>query len=193
MLQKLLIEMENCENVTALTKKVDILDAIHYVKTACSEVSAHTIRKCFINCGFPFNVENLDQIEENITPTQEIAELQNLIRTTCGADVCSAVDLIDIDTNILTENSSTNIEDLVRSNEDNVVVVAEESDELDNKPPIKKSEVFSSLKSLKEYGLQEGLEHFYEKVCSLDDDFTRHAISTRKSKQTSITDFFKQS
>ena len=44
--------MDQCNSASDLAKQVNVLDAILWLKAAWDSVSASTITKCFVNCGF---------------------------------------------------------------------------------------------------------------------------------------------
>ena len=56
--------MEEATSAFEVAKKVNILDAIMWLKSAWDEVQPASIQKCFAKCGFS---EQLLQCHENVT------------------------------------------------------------------------------------------------------------------------------
>ena len=58
--------MDDANTATELSKKINILDAIMWLKSAWDSVQPDTIKKCFAKCGFDMVEESdLDDEEED--------------------------------------------------------------------------------------------------------------------------------
>lgn len=194
MLQNLLHEMESCENVSALTKKINILDSINIIKQSCAQISPSTVIKCFLNAGFLFdNDDEVCDFEETENANNlDLIEIQNLIQTACGSSLCSAMEYVTVDDDVTTESDSIDIDEIidscVNSNDGEVVTISESDDEDDI---VQEKDVASAIKTLQTYGRQTGNNVFYDATNSLKilHMNKKNQIRKKKQSQTSILDF----
>lgn len=193
MLQNLLLEMEGSDSVTALTKKITVLDAINLLKVACKRISNSTIIKCFLNTGFLFEDDEQNEVDE--TEAQMIGnliEIQNLIRSVWGSDVCSANDFVSVDDGFPIENDTINLDDFIDAvvNDETVELVSDEEEVVEN---VGDKEVLAALKVLDIFGRKSGNGKIYEMVNEIKTSYIQWKSVERKQKlkQSSILNFLK--
>ena len=56
-----LSKIDKCKTSSELTKNVNVLDAIHWIKKAWDETKESTIQSCFCKAGFP-----VERVEKKI-------------------------------------------------------------------------------------------------------------------------------
>lgn len=108
-MKHLLSKMDTISSVSELSKSVDILEAIYFVKSAWQQVSPTTIKNCFAKAGFKYNGvgEEDDQFTaEDDLPLSIIAELCK----SSGLSDNSTEDFINIDDNLATEDDVIDVE-----------------------------------------------------------------------------------
>lgn len=94
-------QLEIMENDTGLVTKINVLDAIHWIKFAINKIQKSTIRNCFIKSGILISHENTI-IEDNLATS----DLNALLIRFIGDDL---VNYAELDNNLLTENQSLNL------------------------------------------------------------------------------------
>ena len=72
LLQNILIEIDNCSNVSELAKNVTLLEAIRFLKMSCKQILPSTIVKCFSKCGFLFEDCEIREAGKRNTETTEV-------------------------------------------------------------------------------------------------------------------------
>lgn len=88
-------------NVTGVITKINVLDAIHWIKYAIIEIQRSTIRNCFIKSGILISCEN-KIIEDNLASD----DLKALLIRLVGNDL---VKYAKLDNKLLTENQSLDL------------------------------------------------------------------------------------
>jgi hypothetical protein len=135
---------QNVEN-----KSINVLDAIFWIKSALKNIKSETVKNCFKKSGFfssdtaeyvmeNYNVANLDLFSELVPSTIEIE------------------DYVSIDNNILTEDNTLIISDIINCNLDNFseketehLEEQEEEDDSTYNPTFE--EVWKTINNLKTY------------------------------------------
>lgn len=172
-------------------KNINLYEAIIMLKKSWDEVSAETIKNCFIKSGFSFE-QNIETNEDNY---------DDLIGIECfedGMEGISFEEFVNAD-NELATNEFNLTEDSINISSDNVNEINDESDAetiidvevADNdEEEVKLIDAMNAFSTIRKYLYQSGgeIENSLEMIDNIELD-----IIKRKSyvKQSKITDYFK--
>lgn len=82
--------MDECSSATDLAKTIDVLDALLWLKSAWECVSAMTIQKCFLKCGF--NVGEECEIPEVPEVPDAVPDTYHVVLGNISLDDFSSMD-----------------------------------------------------------------------------------------------------
>lgn len=105
MIRSLLSQMDECDSVQDLCRRITVLDAINWVTKSWNLVKTETIVKCFSHAGFSVG-ENVSSDSDDEEFEDDNVPLAELVRTFA----INTSDLEDIDSNEPTKNNSANWE-----------------------------------------------------------------------------------
>jgi hypothetical protein len=186
--RKLLVLLETEPNPTV--KDIDLYDALIMLKTSWDEVSAETIKNCFIKSGLSF-ANNESEIEELENESDE--SIWNELSDRLGLEDIDFEDYVNFDNDIAVEDE--NIDETIAENE---LVIEEliDMDQLEDEEieteceaPVKLNDALNAISQLRKYITQfNGLEKCHDLVNSLENNFFDYRF--KSIKQTKITDYF---
>ncbi|XP_060844196.1 tigger transposable element-derived protein 6-like [Rhopalosiphum padi] len=172
---------QNVEN-----KSINVLDAIFWIKSALKNIKPETVKNCFKKSGF-FSFDTAEYVMEN----DNVANLDlfsELVPSTIEIE-----DYVSIDNNILTEDNTLIISDIINCNLDNFsekeneqLEEQEEEDEDDSIYNPTFEEVWKTINNLKTYFKNKEDEIALSMVANLQIHFEEQ----KKFTQKKITDFF---
>lgn len=183
LLQYLVVKIDECNNVTELTKQVDVLAAINWIARALNKVASVTVRKCFEGSGFPLTVSLPNESETVLHD-----ELTSLAQK-CQMEI-DVESLISFDDKLTTEISVDACDLLpLKDTEDNQHDDEEEEAEREDKIATF-SQCMSVLKDLQAFSAAKNspdlLAHFVEAEAMLS-----NLSMTSVKKQTTLDSYFK--
>ncbi|XP_041372802.1 tigger transposable element-derived protein 6-like [Gigantopelta aegis] len=103
MMRSLILQMEDCANVSELCKAITVLDAVNWINVAWKETQTTTIVKCFMVCGFPVT-SDFDDADDDYADDDDVP-LSTLVAT-ISRDI-NVAEFVDFDHDIPTENPDT--------------------------------------------------------------------------------------
>ncbi|XP_006882444.1 PREDICTED: tigger transposable element-derived protein 6-like [Elephantulus edwardii] len=194
LLQKVIAGIEMCKMASETWGKIDILDAISFLKRSIKMIKEETVRKCFKNCGFLFGSGDSVQNETVLEP-DNIRQLQDAIND-IYSDVSehrvSAACYIDIDKDAATEMEDMNLQDIVdlqskdEDDEDDEDLPPEEPE------PLSQTQVFNYIKALKDFGKVKGDQEFFYKAKELEICFNNFIQKSKQTKKLTLDVFIKK-
>lgn len=129
-LKHLLSKMDNLHSVNELSKSIDLLDVVYFVKNAWDQVSSTTIKNCFRKSGFQNSELHETQCEfdaEDELPLILVAQINKCLQNT--ATNISLEEFITIDNKITTEDD--NIDFSLNLDEETVASEEDENEEIE--------------------------------------------------------------
>lgn len=197
-MQYILTQMDKQPGVggTELLRQINILDTVYWISQAWKEVETSTISKCFEKAGFIFptdepNTYNTDDEEDEEDEDDDIPlSVLKLSNELFGCDFSDLMQLdqeINIcDTNTIDWNVSAQ-QILNMEKESDEDISDDPGDEDPCVPSISDAHIY--LENMKTFAQHQGHASLLEHVMISCDIV--NSISVTKSKQTTITDFFK--
>jgi hypothetical protein len=180
LLRHILSEIDEANNATELSKRVNIKDAIGWVKTGWDSVSAETIIKCFAKCGFRQEVEESLDSENPELENEGISQYEPLLGDVVWQDYVSMDDETTI-TNIEDDEATESLKDSESNSESDG-----ESDNI-----ITTREALNYSKCLQNYAMKIGNVLLLEAANKLHSEVQNQKIKeAATATQTSIKDFF---
>ncbi|XP_045463820.1 tigger transposable element-derived protein 6-like [Harmonia axyridis] len=191
--KKLLSEIESVSKAEVLTKNINVLDAIYYIKTAWQRVTEETVRNCFHRAGF--RQESVEQTTENDIFSAEddipLSVLQDIWRNarTMGYRDNQVEDFINIDTDLMIEEIDENVS-IYNAGEADQSSGESDEDPVENEGiPKNYSQANGILKTLKGFAKNKGDSKAVEMLSELELHF-QNQVSRTNTRQTSLLDFF---
>lgn len=191
--KKLLSEIESVDKSEILTKNINVLDAIYYIKTAWQRVTEDTVRNCFHKAGF--RQESVEGTTKNDIFSAEddipLSVLQEIWRNarSIGPRNNQIEDFINIDTDLMTEEIDEN-ESIFNAGEVDQSSGESDEDPVENKDfPKNYYQANGILKTLKGFAKNKGDTKAVEMLTELELHFQNQDSRTNR-RQTSLLDFF---
>lgn len=191
----ILSRMDGAKTVSELSKSIDVLEALYFIKTSWNKVASVTIKNCFAKAGFKKNdLIATDFDPEDDLPLSALADLLRSIKAVCPNNQ-EVEDFITIDQNVEIEDENVDIQ----LNE-----IPENDSEEDNKSETEEevfttgedvSEINSYDEALKIIGV---LKRFarddfvaFQHIKDLESHFQNCLLQQKRSRlrQTSILNF----
>lgn len=185
-LRHILSKIDQVESADELARGVSVLDAVLWIRSAVKKVTKGTVYNCFVKAGF----KTVQAIE--LEPNEDLIgdELRDLVGQFEGVD---AAEFAVVDNAVCTEDSTTNVAELVSSLKD-----GDDRDENENEEEtaaeeelvtVSNKEVFEHIKKLKQYFIQESDSEGLKLICDVEIHTEKNRL-IKKCKQTKISDFF---
>lgn len=184
----LLQNMEAVQSVYELTKRLTVLDAIHWISAAWNDLDTKCIENCFRKAGFKKDANNDDDVVlcEDVDEDEETGnifeEMQRFIEHLPVMDALDSMNYITADDDLRTDYTygSTAGEialEVFQKYEESKISKPDDSDDsdieiLEESIPklMTQSEIMRCLKGLKEFCLEKKPD-LYDKVFSLESAF----------------------
>ena len=199
LLTRVVKDIDKGLKASAITKGVDVLNAVYWIKEAVNQIKSSTVAKCFQKAGF--NVTTTDEDED---PEENIPLAQLLQQVS---------DNLDLDQPITNPDSYATVDDDLPSSEsrdadweENLVKdfltkdthepASDYDEEIDTKPTpepkkVNYQEVLEMMATVKNYCLDNGL-HLWEDAAKLESGLESQFLSVMaKKEQTKINSYFK--
>lgn len=194
MLKKFICQMETVSSVTELIQSVNVLDAIYWIKDAIEKIPETVVPNCFRKADFDFNQISTDTNDENVS-LSELRALIDQVKIGITAEKCDMTveEFISFDDDVLTENDKEFEMEKRNVLEESNVSGDDDDDENDKiaDTAITHSEALTLLDRIKAYACKEGLSALLSKTAECA-NIIQDNVYTKKTKQTSIGDFFKK-
>jgi hypothetical protein len=193
MMKSLVAKIEQVDSVTELCKKINVLDAVHWISELWKETYIETVSKCFKLSGFPISskVNCADDADDDI-PLIQLAKINTIAQV--DRETLVAFDQhvrIEDDTDEWEKNlieshlAETPTETTSDSENDQI----NDNEQFDTEPDLTLDEIFAFSKRLKKYAIVKD-DNFLGVAQDLDSK-SETAILQRclKKKQVSVIDF----
>lgn len=194
----ILLKMDSIQSTAELSKSIDLLEAIYFIKKAWQQVSSATIKNCFVKAGFKHTTDQVhyEFDAEDDVPLSVLAELYRGLQETgmCNSD---PDDFINMDENLTVEDddvtmilSSNNDEIVVEENSDDEIEVYDNTNERDGINTFQ--EAFNAITSVKSFMKKNEDFKGFELVKNVEVYLENAVISSRvnKMRQSSMLDYF---
>lgn len=110
-LKHILSNMGGAKSVSELSKSIDVLEALYFIKTSWNKVTSVTIKNCFAKAGFKKSEFIAADFEpEDDLPLSALADLLRSVKEVCPKDNHVIEDFITIDQNVETEDENIDIQ-----------------------------------------------------------------------------------
>lgn len=194
-MKQLISKMDTCESLSSLVKKINVLDAISLIGSSVAKIKAGCVKKCFINCGFPFSQssEDIQNPEEN-----EILELKNMItETQIWSEPVDISEFINVDECVYTELDDICIQNLIEAHDSRADSTKDDNasdySEYETSQEIAPTsvEIQKYIRSIKTLAVNEGDNEFYNKVIDMEIAYHNMKKNTRKLVQSTLDSFVK--
>lgn len=194
LLQHVLAFVDDCSLATEITKKINVLDAVKWVKYAWDEVKDVTIQKCFAKAGF--SVDNLALSDQQLDDEDEIS-LQELIRRGNEANVC---DIVSVQTFLTSEDLRHDVhqgsgedweKQIIPSNDDDGAdddQSKEEEDDTDTLEKVTVSESRQALETLKRFCTNFPNTDLYLRLDEFENEIQRQILKSSNNVRQSTLD-----
>ena len=179
---------------------VTALDACRWIDLAWNKVTTTTISNTFHKAGFSHMSSDRQSTNDNISPVNEdedpIKQLEDLLfHVDVSSNRMSAVELVSIDSDIPVFNEWTDESDAIRQMAE--VHIIDEMDNMDEEDSIEEvvPKLPEALDMLRKLHLFASTEHpeLHSLLSELESKMTDVYLDWKSSKQSCITDYFKQS
>lgn len=175
-LKHVLTRMEDVQSLSELTKSINVLEALYFIKTAWHKVNSSTIKNCFGKAGFRKSECNLEcsvQIDydpEEDLPLSTVAELLRHAKNLGATDPQNIEDFMNLDGNITTEEQNA-VDNFSNLDEESTGPFDEGSpNDSEEEAEVEMSAASCSSNSINSYG--EALNHISMLKTFARDDFT---------------------
>ncbi|XP_014260374.1 tigger transposable element-derived protein 6 [Cimex lectularius] len=192
-LRRLICSLDQYSSAQEVVKSINVLMAVMWVKSAWDAVIASTINNCFKKAGFlndgldNSSVERL--IGDEITSLGELIELSNM--------TMDAREFVQNDSNLMTENNSMDIKDILESVQESDHIeeeIEEDLEEEDNLDTTIKNypDGLETLKKLRDFYQRKHDMEGYNLIHEVMVYHEKEIVNSKKKKQSEITNFFKK-
>lgn len=106
----ILSKIDDAHSTSQLASCVNVLDAVLWTRSAIKKIKPLTVYNCFVKAGYPAD-RNLPNVDEHLTTETQLDELIEQL----GGEKVDATDFVAIDENVHTEDTRTDINELVAS------------------------------------------------------------------------------
>lgn len=203
-LKHILSRMDGIKSTAELSKSIDLLEAIYFIKNAWEQVSPSTIKNCFLKAGFKKTGthENTEEFDaEDDLPLSTIAELLKGVQVQEAglAVTINSDNFVNIDDNLTTEDNSIDITDIDSTQDLDEVIIEEQSDDdSENSHDVGEGsinsyeEALSATASLKQFCRKKEDFTAFQLVKNVEIYFEKAYIfqKNEKKRQSSLLDFF---
>lgn len=175
------------------SQPINVLDAIYWVSSSIKNIQPETVKKCFLRSGFRHRDNNVTDVDDLLTPIDELGNLIKVIDNKITEnDYITLDDCVEIyDTNIENPSDSTNVSTQNEEESD------EENDGSEDQeiPQIKSlREALLAVKGIRKYisSIEVQNSSLFSNTVQLEDALTHEIITPAISKQTKVIDFFQK-
>lgn len=196
-LKHILAKMDSVNYVQDLTKTINLLDVIYFIKKAWNQVTPVTIENCFRKAGFTYSQDfrtDLDFDPEDELPLSTIAEMCKMLHQS-GANNIDFDAYTNVDNNLVHEDVNVEISiDIGGISQREESDSDEEMVDNDEESTIKTyKDALSILDNIKVFTSRNNDTAGFELVSELKQHFEGMVLKIRNVHQTTILDFFSPS
>lgn len=197
LLRRILSLMDDASSATGISKAVNILDAILWLKCAWDAVSSVTIQKCFSKCGFnvPLRSENDSDDGDDSQTDRPAEELESVIPgvemnwndyAQCDDQLPTCETIQDDWEENLIEKLRMDKQDDPEDEDEDVIEISTEERSI-----ISEESAAVALRELRDFSIAHENAYLLDLVCKSQEVLDRLLLAKRlKAKQTKITAFF---
>jgi hypothetical protein len=186
-LRDVLSKIEGVKSATELSKKIDVLEALYFIKTSWNKVSPSTIKNCFKKAGFHKGYSNLtDYDPEDDIPSSTLSDLLKRVRELEPSADQNLEDFIIVDENVQTEEDNVDIQNLTIEAENNDDEENDNDSEEETQEVLQNSDLINSYEAL---GLTAKLKQFarndfiaFQYVKNLETHFQDCLVKEKKTR-----------
>lgn len=194
----ILSKMEYASSASDLSKSVNVLEALYFIKNAWNKVTPNTIQNCYAKAGFKKSVQEgvgIDYDAEDDLPLAILAEFWGNCNEIDQSSKSQHEDFINLDQGLFTEetfNENTEIEnDIVKDYE--VIQDSDDEEEEETSGPINSyTDALKVVEHLKRFSNEDFIA--FEHLKNIESHFQNCLFQKKckNMKQTKILDFFKK-
>ena len=198
MMRHIICHMDDCRTASDLAKKIDVLDAILWLRSSWDAVKPSTIVKCFGNCGI-----TVDAIQPDVANVAEdVAEFAVLLGDVTIDQFTGCDDFVDT-TNCAGVDWEADIVEAARRVATGAATAADSDagddsdDEEDQAPqeppavPLTCQQAAAHLRALRDFGLLTNQPQFTVLICQAEELLEANQCKKANSmKQSTIDTFF---
>ncbi|XP_017475007.1 PREDICTED: tigger transposable element-derived protein 6-like [Rhagoletis zephyria] len=185
-LKHLITKIGDTSSASELSKSINVLEAVYFIKASWHKVEATTIRNCFRKAGFLETLEDPSDFDpEDDIPLAVYARLQE------GLDLANDFEgFLQIDQNVFTEDNNIEIQ---FDEPDDTMDLSDSEDEPSEEisdPITSYDEALKLVERLKQFAKNDYVA--FQQVKNIESHFENENFKLKESmlKQTSITQFF---
>lgn len=195
-LKHTLSSMGGVDSASELSKSIDVLEALYFIKASWDKVTSSTIKNCFSKAGFKKGEINGSEFDpEDDLPLSVLVDLFRGIKQLVPSENQGVENFITIDKNVETEDGNVDIKsiiDLENENDDNtsetedeVLVTGEDSSKINSY-----NEALNLVGILKRFARDDFVA--FQHIKNLESHFQSRFLQQKftRLRQTSIVSFF---
>jgi hypothetical protein len=191
-LKHILAQIDTIKSVQDLTKSIDHLDAIYFVKKAWDQVTDITIKNCFSKAKFQFKDINTTTPEEfdaeDEIPLSAYAQMEKAFIAIGSSNNVDTDDFINLDDQLVFED-----DDVDSATKDAALHPEEPDEEIEDDVsvdcPLKNQiDTITAAKNLKTFAKKQGDLKAYELAKNLETHYANSIFEAKR--QTTLLDFF---
>ena len=192
LVRHVLSHMDDANTATELSKKINILDAIMWLKSAWDSVQPDTIKKCFAKCGFDVVEESdLDDEEEDEVEPYVISFLSEYDVTwdqfvNFDGILATNETLEDDWENTILESTHGQTSAISSDDEDE-----DEDDISDTRPIVSAGTAMSYLSDIQDFAIAHQSPELLDYISKSKDAVSKMICDSGSMKQTKLTDYCK--
>jgi len=184
-LQSLVTKINTCTNVSQLLKQINVLDAVNWIHQAKKKILPETVKKCFLQAGFPAHAsaDTQDVTVENLQAISDLCKQGNLPD--------NAEDVVHFDNELATTEDIQSAADIAAEN--SRCEVMKEMDDDGNGRELKIrtfGEALSVVSDLQEFGASKNVQELRELMQDAKEIIQCSLV--KKSRQCILKDMWGQ-
>lgn len=194
-LKHVLSKMDGVSSASELSKSINVLEALYFIKKAWDSVTPNTIKNCFSKAGFKKSLQvqegvNLEYDAEDDMPLATLAEFWRNF-SEIGQSKSQHDVFINLDQRLITEEQFDEDENKSENDaEDDILVIEESEDEEKGSGPISSyADALIAVENLKKFSKEDFVG--FEQLKNIESHFQNCLLQEKrkKMKQTKISDY----
>lgn len=175
------------------SQPINVLDAIYWVSSSSKNIQPETVKKCFLRSGFRHRNNNVTDVDDLLTPIEELGNLIKVIDNTITENdyitLDDCVETYDADIENSSDTTSMSTQNKEESDEEN------DGSEDQEIPKIRSlREALLAVKDIRKYisSIEVQNSSLFSNTVQLENALTYEITTPAISKQTKVTDFFQK-
>ncbi|XP_025208664.1 tigger transposable element-derived protein 6-like [Melanaphis sacchari] len=175
------------------SQPINVLDAIYWVSSSSKNIQPETVKKCFLRSGFRHRNNNVTDVDDLLTPIEELGNLIKVIDNTITENdyitLDDCVETYDADIENSSDTTSMSTQNEEESDEEND---GSEDQEIPKIGSLR--EALLAVKDIRKYisSIEVQNSSLFSNTVQLENALTYEITTPASSKQTKVTDFFQK-